>query len=247
MRTCRRNPTNDGLLRNIDIMIPDNSILAPRRGASPAQSPAVVGGNVETSQRIVDVIFGALEIAAASQGTMNNITYSCYLKPGDPTTYCGTYETICGGSGASPLRAGASGVHTHMTNTRMTDPEVLESRLPVRLECFSIRKKSGGQGNKPGGDGVIRQLRFLAPMTITLLTSRRERGPFGLMGGHAGLPGKNRLLTSKTQVIAPLNTEALYWEEIKGCDLIAASPGDLLEIATPGGGGWGAPPLSDKN
>src|SRR5690606_6122030 len=154
-----------GVLSPVPLVLPE-SILKPAPGATPATSPAVVGGNVETSQRVVDVLLGALDLAAASQGTMNNLLF------GDATF--GYYETICGGSGATAEGPGAHAVHTHMTNTRITDPEVLEHRFPVRLQRFSINPRSGGSGQHRGGDGVIRQIQFLQPMTVSLLTQRRD-------------------------------------------------------------------------
>jgi 5-oxoprolinase (ATP-hydrolysing) len=175
-------PLNAGCLAAVDVIIPPGSILDPPPGA------AVVAGNVETSQRIVDVLLGALGLAAASQGTMNNLTLG-----GADWAY---YETIGGGAGATPRAAGASAVHPHMTNTRITDAEILESRFPLRVERFAIRRGSGGAGFHRGGDGVIRELTLLAPAEISLLTERRTRAPFGLDGGEPGVPGNNRLGTT---------------------------------------------------
>ncbi|MEX0585248.1 MAG: hydantoinase B/oxoprolinase family protein, partial [Pirellulales bacterium] len=162
-------PLNQGVLAPVDIILP-RCLLDPQpaENAPPEQCPAVVGGNVETSQRVVDVLLGALGLAAASQGTMNNLLF------GDATF--GYYETICGGSGATDGSHGAHAVHTHMTNTRLTDPEVLERRFPVRLEEFAIRRGSGGGGAFHGGDGVVRRIKFLKPLTVSILSQRR--GPY---------------------------------------------------------------------
>jgi 5-oxoprolinase (ATP-hydrolysing) len=212
-----RIPLNGGCLDPVEIVVPPGSLLDPPRGA------AVVGGNVETSQRVVDVLLGALGRAAASQGTMNNVTF------GDATF--GYYETIGGGAGAGPDWDGASGVHTHMTNTRITDPEVLESRYPVRLERFALRQGSGGQGAHRGGDGLVRHYRFAAPVTASWLTERRAVAPWGLAGGHAGLPGRNSVIRrgGVPQLLGSSGS-------------IELAAGDELVIETPGGGGYGAPP-----
>jgi 5-oxoprolinase (ATP-hydrolysing) len=202
-------PLNSGCLRSVTIAIPDGSVLSPPPGA------AVAGGNVETSQRIVDVLLGALGRAAASQGTMNNLTF------GDERF--GYYETIAGGAGATPSGHGASGVHTHMTNTRITDPEVLESRFPVRLIEFSLRRGSGGAGRFRGGDGVIREIELRAPMQVSILSERRRRAPFGLSGGEPGKTGRN-LHGSR---------------DVGGKASFAAKSGDRVRIETPGGGGVG--------
>jgi len=212
-----RIPLNGGCLDPVEIVIPSRSILDPPRGS------AVVGGNVETSQRVVDVLLGALGRAAASQGTMNNVTF------GDE--FFGHYETIGGGAGATALADGASGVHTHMTNTRITDPEVLEARFPVRLLEFGIRRGSGGAGAHRGGDGIIRRYQFLRPVVVSLMTERRERAPFGLEGGEAGSKGRNRIRRHGER-----RTEAL-----PGRAEAALDAGDELWIETPGGGGYGSP------
>jgi 5-oxoprolinase (ATP-hydrolysing) len=213
-------PLNQGVLAPVEILIPPG-ILNPTETARPEDSPAVVGGNVETSQRVVDVLLGALGVAAASQGTMNNLLF------GDKTF--GYYETICGGSGATREAAGASAVHTHMTNTRLTDPEVLERRYPVRLRSFAIRRGSGGTGHTRGGDGVVRVLEFLAPLEVSLLTQRRgPYPPYGLAGGRAGALGRNVL---QRKDAAP--------EELPGRAQFRIEPGDVLTIETPGGGGFG--------
>jgi 5-oxoprolinase (ATP-hydrolysing) len=212
---AERIPLNGGCLDPVEVLIPEGSILDPPTGS------AVVGGNVETSQRVVDVLLGALGRAAASQGTMNNVTF------GDASF--GYYETLGGGSGATARAAGASGVHTHMTNTRITDPEVLESRFPVRLLHFGLRSGSGGAGACRGGDGLARRYRFLRRVTVSLLTERRLRSPFGLEGGADGAAGRNRLRRSETGVV----------EELPGRCEIELAAGDELWIDTPGGGGFG--------
>jgi 5-oxoprolinase (ATP-hydrolysing) len=223
---AERIPMNEGCLDPVRIILPQASLLNPTPGH------AVVGGNVETSQRVVDCLLGALGLAAASQGTMNNVTF------GDGTF--GYYETLAGGAGAVAPRGtpndpgyrpganGASAVHTHMTNTRITDPEVLETRYPVRLERFAIRKGSGGDGRWTGGDGLIREYRFLRPVDISLLTQRRDRAPFGMDGGEAGTKGKNVRVTAAGQRI-----------ELPGATSYAAEAGEGLVLETPGGGGWG--------
>ncbi|MBJ17812.1 MAG: 5-oxoprolinase [bacterium] len=213
-----RIPLNGGCLDPVEVLIPVDSILDPPRGS------AVVGGNVETSQRVVDVLLGALGRAAASQGTMNNVTF------GDRSF--GYYETIGGGVGATAKSAGASGVHTHMTNTRITDPEILEARYPVRLLRFGLREGSGGAGFRAGGDGIVRRYRFLRPVTVSLLTERRKRAPFGLAGGGPGEPGQNRILRHATGEL----------EEVPGRAELHLEAGDELWIDTPGGGGFGREP-----
>ena len=211
-------PLCDGVLRQIDLTIPPG-LLNPPAHDDPAKCAAVVAGNVETSQRIVDVLLGALGAAAASQGTMNN------LLIGDETF--GYYETIGGGSGATADAEGADAVHTHMTNTRITDPEVLESRLPVRLHRFQVRTGSGGEGTHKGGDGIIRELEFLKPLTVSLITGRRARAPYGMAGGMPGACGVNRLIRGGNTV------------ELSPTATFDVSSGDRLILETPGGGGWG--------
>lgn len=214
-------PLNSGVLDPIEIVLP-TCLLNPQANDDPAQCPAIVGGNVETSQRVVDVLLGALNVAAASQGTMNNLTF------GDGTF--GYYETICGGSGATAASAGADAVHTHMTNTRLTDPEIIERRYPVRLHEFSIRRGSGGAGRNPGGDGIVRRLEFLKPLSVSLLTERRSHyAPFGLEGGEPGMTGRNQLRRCDSETV----------EELPGKVQLDASAGDILTIETPGGGGFG--------
>jgi 5-oxoprolinase (ATP-hydrolysing) len=205
-------PLNAGCLRPVTLRVPSGSILDPSAGR------AVAGGNVETSQRVVDVLLAALGLAAASQGTMNNLTF------GDDAF--GYYETIAGGAGGTRHRSGASGVHTHMTNTRITDPEVLESRFPVRLIELSLRRGSGGAGRHAGGDGVVRELELLAPLEVSILSERRLLHPFGLDGGGPGAAGRN----------------LHNGRELAGRARFRAAAGDRVRIETPGGGGFGSAP-----
>jgi 5-oxoprolinase (ATP-hydrolysing) len=213
---AERIPLNGGCLAPVEIVVPAGSLLDPPPGA------AVVGGNVETSQRVVDVLLAAMGRAAASQGTMNNLAF------GDARS--GYYETIGGGAGAGPGFAGASGVHVHMTNTRITDPEVLESRTPVIVRRFALRRGSGGAGRWRGGDGLVRELEFTAAVTASLLTERRATAPFGLAGGAPGARGRNLCLRADGSE-----------QELPGRATVALAPGDRLRIETPGGGGYGAP------
>ncbi|MEZ6116457.1 MAG: hydantoinase B/oxoprolinase family protein [Pirellulaceae bacterium] len=201
--------------------------MNPPIHSDPFQCAAVVGGNVETSQRVVDVLLGALGLAAASQGTMNNFLFG--------NQHFGYYETICGGAGATADGPGADAVHTHMTNTRITDVEVLEQRLPVRLNEFSIRCGSGGAGLHHGGDGVVREFEFLAPLDVSLLTQRRADAPYGLQGGASGRVGRNVLIRQHNEP-----------QELNGIDAVHVEPGDVIRIETPGGGGWG-PANSDDS
>jgi len=203
-------PLNAGCLRPVELHVPRGSVL------DPDPERAVCGGNVETSQRVVDVLLGALGRLAACQGTMNNLTFG--------NERFGYYETIGGGAGAGPGFAGASGVHTHMTNTRITDPEVLESRFPVRVVQFALRPGSGGAGRWRGGDGLVRELEFLEPMQVSILSERRTRAPFGLAGGGPGARGEN--------------THA--GRDVGGKASFAVAAGERVRIATPGGGGFGA-------
>jgi len=209
-------PLNAGCLKPLEIIIPEGSLLSPHFPA------AVAGGNVETSQAVVDALFGALGVMGAAQGTMNNLTFGNARHQ--------YYETICGGGGAGATFDGASAVHTHMTNSRLTDPEVLESRYPVLLEEFSLRHDSGGDGAHRGGDGVLRRIRFREAMSAAILSTRRETEPFGLHGGQPGLPGANMVIRGAGEAIA-----------LKGRDEIAVEAGDEILIATPGGGGYGTP------
>ena len=207
-------PLNAGCLRPLAIIAPDGSMLNPRYPA------AVVAGNVETSQAITDTLFGALGVLAAAQGTMNNFTFG-----NERHQY---YETICGGAGAGPGFDGASAIHTHMTNSRLTDPEVLELRYPIILRQFTLRKGSGGAGRHRGGDGVIREVVFREAMEAGILSTRRRTLPFGIAGGEPGLPGVNRLRRANGKV-----------EVLEGCAMVRVAPGDAFIIETPGGGGFG--------
>lgn len=220
-------PLNAGCLAPLDIIVPEGSMLRPRYPA------AVVAGNVETSQAVTDALYGALGVMAASQGTMNNLTF------GDARYQY--YETIAGGAGAGALSFAPDGtaltgfdgvdvVQTHMTNSRLTDPEVLEWRFPVLLEEYSIRAGSGGVGRWRGGNGGTRRLRFLAPMTASILSNRRRVPPHGLAGGGPGQCGRNRLERADGEL-----------SELDACDTVALQPGDVLVIDTPGGGGYGKP------
>jgi 5-oxoprolinase (ATP-hydrolysing) len=207
-------PLNAGCLKPLEIIVPEGCLLNPTYPA------AVVAGNVETSQAVTDALYGALGVLAASQGTMNNFTFG-----NEQHQY---YETICGGSGAGPTFDGTDAVHTHMTNSRLTDPEVLEWRFPVLLKEFSIRPNSGGQGRYHGGNGVIRRLQFREPMTAAILSEHRSIPPFGLHGGQPGQVGRNWIELAQGR-IEPLGSHA----EVK------MQPGDVFGIETPGGGGYG--------
>lgn len=206
-------PLSSGCLRPITLTIPSGSVLWPDPGR------AVAGGNVETSQRVVDVLLGALELSAASQGTMNNLTLG--------TERWGYYETLGGGTGGTPRRAGASAVHSHMTNTRITDVEVLEARFPLRVIELSIRRGSGGVGLHPGGDGLVREIEALEPMTASILSERRARRPFGMAGGSPGRAGRN----------------VLGGRDVGSSATVSLRAGERIRIETPGGGGWGEPPF----
>ena len=207
-------PMNAGCMRPLEILIPAGSMLNPRYPA------AVVAGNVETSQVVTDTLYGALGVMAGAQGTMNNFTF------GNETYQY--YETICGGAGAGPDFDGTTAVHTHMTNSRLTDPEVLEWRFPVLLESFAIRPDSGGAGRQRGGDGTVRRLRFLEPMNAAILSNRRRVAPYGLDGGAPGRTGRNHVERTDGRV-----------EELASTDETAMAPGDVFVIETPGGGGFG--------
>ncbi|RLE20455.1 MAG: 5-oxoprolinase, partial [Acidobacteria bacterium] len=212
-------PLNEGLLEPIDIRIPEG-MLNPPFFEDPNLCPAVVGGNVETSQRLVDTLLEALGLAGCSQGTMNNLTF------GDENF--GYYETVAGGSGATQGCDGASGVHTHMTNTRITDPEVLEHRYPVRLHRFAIRRDSGGAGRWRGGDGLIREIEFLAPLDFSILSQHRTSGPYGMHGGSDGAPGRQTIIGADG-----------VRRELEGIDGCGVTIGDHLVLETPGAGGYG--------
>jgi 5-oxoprolinase (ATP-hydrolysing) len=211
-------PLNAGCLKPLEIRIPAGSMLNPHYPA------AVVAGNVETSQVVTDALYGALGVMAAAQGTMNNFTFG-----NEQFQY---YETICGGAGAGPSFAGCSAVQTHMTNSRLTDPEVLEWRFPVRLDDFRIRRGSGGAGLHAGGDGTERRIRFLAPMTAVILSNRRRIAPFGLAGGMPGAAGVNwveRVGETKREMFGARHQAQM-------------NPDDVFVIQTPGGGGYGEEP-----
>ncbi|MFN7087107.1 MAG: hydantoinase B/oxoprolinase family protein, partial [Burkholderiales bacterium] len=216
-------PLNAGCLKPLKVIVPEGSMLNPRHPA------AVVAGNVETSQCVTDALYGALGVMAASQGTMNNFTFG-----NERHQY---YETIAGGSGAGILRSGSGTpqgfdgtdcVQTHMTNSRLTDPEVLEWRYPVLLEEFSIRRGSGGKGKWRGGDGAVRRMRFLETMTAAILSGHRRIAPHGMAGGAPGAVGRNYVQRASGEIV-----------ELGACDRIAMQPGDVFVIETPGGGGYG--------
>jgi len=209
-------PLNDGCLKPLDIVIPRGTFLSPEPGA------AVVAGNTEVSQATCNALFGALQAVASAQATMNNFLF------GDATRQY--YETICGGTGAGDGFDGTDAVHSHMTNTRMTDPEVLELRYPVVLEEFSIRRGSGGRGRWRGGDGVRRRIRFREPMTAVIVSSRRNVAPFGLAGGEPGAVGRQWVDRAD-------GTR----QTLTGTDRADLLPGDIFVIETPGGGGFGPP------
>jgi 5-oxoprolinase (ATP-hydrolysing) len=209
-------PLNGGCLEPIDIILPTPSIL------NPSYPAAVVAGNVETSQCIVDTLLGAFKAVAASQGTCNNFTFG-----NEKYQY---YETICGGAGAGSYFNGASAVHTHMTNTRLTDPEILELRFPVLLQEFAIREGSGGAGEYQGGNGVIRRIQFLASMTANIISNHRKVPPYGLFGGCSGKVGYNWVQRVDGNIV-----------QLGSSAEVQMRPGDIFIIATPGGGGFGSP------
>jgi len=217
-------PLNAGCMKPIEVVIPSPSII------SPVYPSAVIAGNVETSQLIVDTLFGAVGIAGAAQGTMNNTFWG-----NDQYQY---YETICGGAGATDRADGCDAVHTHMTNSRLTDPEVLEWRFPVRLESFSIRRGSGGAGRHRGGDGTVRRMRFDDHMELNILSSHRVVPPYGMAGGSVGALGLNRVIRADGSI-----------EVLPGVAGTELCPGDVLEVNTPGGGGFGevVPPGGGRN
>ena len=214
-------PASGGTMRPIEVVIPPGSLLDP-----PPDRP-VAGGNVETSQRLVDLILTALtpampdRIPAQSQGTMNNVVFSC-----EQGTH---YETLAGGCGAGPLRPGASGLQVHMTNTLNTPIERLEQVLPIRIRRYHLRQDSGGDGQHPGGQGIIREFEFLTDMEVSILTERRELSPAGCGGGNPGSPGRNLRLTDSGEEILPAKWQGKF------------GPGEKLRMETPGGGGWGTP------
>jgi N-methylhydantoinase B len=223
-----RVPANEGIMRPVRVVAPEGSLVNARPPA------AVAGGNVETSQRITDVLLGALasalpdRIPAASQGTMNNVLVGGH----DPDRGRGFvyYETIAGGMGAGPSTDGLSAIHTHMTNTMNTPIEALESHFPLRVWRYAVRRGSGGGGRHGGGDGVIRETEFLAPAVVTVLAERRRYAPYGLQGGDPGAKGETVLLKGGVEeVILPSKST------------FNVEPGDRLRVSTPGGGGWGRP------
>jgi len=206
-------PMNEGCLKPLNLIVPEGSMINPKAPA------AVISGNTEVSQAIADTLYGALGVIAGSQGTMNNFVYGNDAHQ--------NYETICGGTGAGDGFHGTSAVHSHMTNTRMTDPEVLETRFPVQVDEFSIRRGSGGVGKFCGGDGIVRRLRFLEPMTVTVLSSHRIVPPHGAAGGGPGHVGENSVMRASGQI-----------EALAGNDEAQLEPGDVFVMKTPGGGGY---------
>ncbi len=221
-------PPNQGCLRPVKVVAPYGSLVNPR------PQRGVAGGNVETSQRLCDVLFGAMAqalpelIPASSQGTMNNLLIGGHDPVRDkPFVY---YETIAGGMGARPTKDGVSGIHTHMTNTMNTPVEALEFVYPMRLQRYGIRRGTGGTGKFRGGDGVVRDVEFLSPARVTVLSERRRFAPPGLNGGHPGERGQNVLLRGGYEEVV-----------LSGKEVLDVEPGDVLSIRTPGGGGWGAP------
>ncbi|MCA6074417.1 hydantoinase B/oxoprolinase family protein [Fulvivirga sedimenti] len=214
-------PLNDGLLEDVEICIPE-CLLNPDLSGSMEELPAVVGGNTEVSQRLTDTILKAFEMAACSQGTMNNLIFG--------NERFGFYETICGGTGAGDGYHGHDAIHQHMTNTRITDPEIMELRYPVMVEEFSIRRGSGGQGRWHGGDGVIRKIRFLENVLVSILAQHRKEQPYGLQGGMPGKTGAQQIRKSDGRILS-----------LVGNDQVECTKGDTVEIFTPGGGGFGYP------
>ncbi|MCK5277708.1 MAG: hydantoinase B/oxoprolinase family protein, partial [Cyclobacteriaceae bacterium] len=212
-------PLNEGIMRNVKIVVPE-CMLNPVFDEDPMKSPAVVGGNTETSQRIVDTLIKALRLAACSQGTMNNLIFG--------NDHFGFYETIGGGVGAGCGFDGADAVHQHMTNTRITDPEVMEFRYPVLLEEMKIRKNSGGKGKWNGGNGIVRQIKFEENVILTILSQHRKEQPFGMDGGLPGKAGSQVLIRSSGEKV-----------KLKGIETIEVKKGDVIRIETPGGGGYG--------
>jgi 5-oxoprolinase (ATP-hydrolysing) len=207
-------PLNAGCFEPLELLVPQGSMLHPLPPA------AVVAGNVETSQAVANALFAALGVMAAAQGTMNNLSFG--------NERCQYYETICGGTGAGDGFPGAAAVQSHMTNSRLTDPEILEQRLPVRLERFAIRRGSGGAGRWRGGDGVVREIQALEPITLSLLTGSRVVAPFGLAGGEAGRCGQNSLRRAEGAC-----------ELLPGSVAVELGVGDRVRVETPGGGGYG--------
>jgi 5-oxoprolinase (ATP-hydrolysing) len=219
--TSTRPPLNEGFLDVVDLVLPPG-ILNPPFVADPAACPPVSCGNTETSQRVVELLLRAFHTAAGSQGTMNNLVLG--------NAAFSLYETIGGGAGAAPGVPGASAVHVHMTNTRITDPETLEMRMPVRLERLRVRAGSGGAGAARGGDGIERRLRLLSAAELCFTGQQRRTGAAGLDGGCPGAPGEQAILRADGRT-EPISGIAHAW----------LAPGDAVEIRTPGGGGAGAP------
>ncbi|THH09814.1 hypothetical protein EW146_g8574 [Bondarzewia mesenterica] len=236
-------PLNAGCLVPLDIRIPKGSLLSPSRTA------AVCGGNVLTSQRIVDVVLRAFHACAASQGCTNNLTFGAGGKDKDGKNIAGWgyYETIAGGSGAGPTWHGTSGVHTHITNTRIGDVEILERRYPVLLHRFGLREGSAGEGRFKGGEGVVRELEFTEPLQVSILSERRTRQPYGLEGGGPGGLGRNTWIKKARQIDGDVlggvseNEQEPRGINIGGKATVWMGKGDRLLIETPGGGGWGLP------
>ena len=214
-------PLNEGCLKPITIILPEQSMI------NPVYPAAVVAGNVETSQAIVDALLGALGVTAESQGTMNNVTWG--------NEHFQYYETLCGGEGASYQHHGCDAVHTHMTNSRLTDPEVLEWRFPVTVESFAIRQNSGGAGLYHGGNGVTRKIKFNEAMSVSLLTGHRKVAPYGIKGGESAETGVNQLIRKSGEN-----------RLLSSTDCVDVKPGDLLVIKTPGGGGYGKKVSTDE-
>lgn len=213
-------PLNEGIMQGITLILPEHCLLNPHFPTDTEGCPAVVGGNVETSQRLTDTVLKALGIVACSQGTMNNNLF------GNATF--GYYETICGGAGAGDGFDGADATHTHMTNTRITDPEIMELRYPVRLDAFAVRQNSGGMGRFRGGNGIVRRMTFLAPVELSILSQHRKVAPFGLNGGKKGKKGRQYIVKCDKTILI-----------LRGIDGVSIEAGEQLVIETPGGGGFG--------
>ena len=231
-------PLNQGCLNPIHIKIPEKSFLAP------SEKAAVVAGNVLTSQRVTDVVLRAFAACAASQGDCNNLTFGFggNVAGTDEVKGFGYYETICGGSGAGPTWNGTSGVHVHMTNTRMTDSEIFERRYPVILREFSLRAGSGGAGQHSGGDGVVRDIEFRLPMQVSILSERRVYRPYGLEGGEDAQTGLNiwvRKVKKTSHTGKDDGSEEYRYINMGGKNTAAMAPGERIIVNTPGGGGWG--------
>lgn len=224
-------PLNAGFFRPLTIRVPKRSMIAPEYPA------AVVSGNVETAQYLVDALMGALGVMANSQGTNNNFTFG--------NAEYQYYETLCGGIGACAQGDGASGVHSHMTNSRLTDPEVLETRFPVVLDHFQYRACSGGDGRFTGGNGIERHIRFLQPMTANIISGHRQVAPEGIKGGGKAEPGHNFVLRRNQNAaesdFVPGRVMAPRFENLAGCARVELAAGDVFCIHTPGGGGFGVP------